>query len=77
MKMLFISNLKGKPILPKALHRYAAMLSHGLCHVSTGGGETCGENIYSLGTNILLSKMLFPIFNMFVYEEKKICTCNN
>lgn len=32
-----IMKIAGKPILPKSLHKTAALVSHGVSHVSTGG----------------------------------------
>lgn len=44
--------LCDKPILPKNLYKTAAILSHGLCHVSTGGMLAAVEqHFYTLGFN--------------------------
>lgn len=39
--------LNDKPILPKSLYKWAAKLSHGLTHVSTGGMYTMIDKHYS------------------------------
>ncbi|KAM4631654.1 uncharacterized protein O3C94_002137 isoform 1-T1 [Discoglossus pictus] len=40
-------SLEGKPILPKSLFRYAAMLSHGISHVSRGSMVDMVSRIFS------------------------------
>ena len=41
------NSLEGKPILTKNVFRFAAILSHGNIHVSTGGMVSTIENMFS------------------------------
>ena len=56
----------GKPILPKHLFRFAAILSHGNIHVSTGGMVSTIENIFTTyGFQNYSQKMLCLMIDMF------------
>lgn len=45
-------DLTGKPVLPKGLFKWAAIMSHGLCHVSTGGMvQTVEQHFTTYGFN--------------------------
>ncbi|XP_023808656.1 uncharacterized protein LOC101166204 isoform X1 [Oryzias latipes] len=52
---LYVST-EGKPILPKSMYKWAAILSHGPCHVSTGGMMNLLEKYYTTYGFILYSK---------------------
>lgn len=58
--------LEGKPILPKSLYKWAANLSHGVTHVSTGGMYTMIDKYYStIGLHKYLQNFLQAMRYLF------------
>lgn len=55
----------NKPVLPKLLYRYAAVLTHGVTHVSSGGMVAMLNKVCTTyGFTNYSKKLLFTMYNM-------------